>query len=474
VLRGWHALVGNSDFSLRVLGCIIGLLVVAAFWLCARLLGRKAPTLALVLLGFCPTLFVWGDTLRAYGFGIFWITLSFAFFWRVLTRPGWGAVGLACIAAVGSVQTVYTNALLIFACGMAAFLVAARRRDWKLAGLVLLPGAVAALSLLPYVPVLRTTAGWASGLSVDYSFENSLEMLAMALLGQNKPPLWIWIGLAGIGLGAGLLTQFRSVVGSRFDDYRDRAIYALVASLLAFAATMVFFRVVGWGTNIWYYLPMLAVIALSLDTLWDFRSQFSIAPALRAAGALLYIVVTLPSVYEGTMLRMSNLDLIARILQARGAPGDFIFISPYVEGVTFNRHYYGAAKWTTIPQLNYPPYEPSEDILEEYRRPDAIGRVRDSIDQTLQAGNKVWIISSWGLRVPTKQPPPVAPLAKSDPRPLTHFYWRWQDTIAYHLNAHAETASRVEVPCDQPVSVYENSRLGVFSGWKEKPEEAGR
>lgn len=473
-LRGWHALVGNSDFSLRILGCIIGLLVIAAFWLSARLLGRKAPTLALVLIGFCPTLFVWGDTLRAYGFGIFWITLSFAFFWRVLTRPGWASVGLACIAAVGSVQTVYTNALLIFACGMAAFLVAARRRDWKLAGFVLLPGAVAGLSLLPYVPILQTTASWAGGMSVDYSFENSLGMLATALLGLDNPPLWIWIGLAGIGLAAGLFTQFRSVVGSRFDDYRDLAIYALIASLLAFVVTMVFFRVVGWGTNVWYYLPMLAVIALSLDTLWDFRTQFSISPALRAAGALLYLVVTLPFVYEGAMLRLSNLDLIARILQARTAPGDFIIILPYVEGITFNRHFQGAARWTTIPQLKFPPYQTSEDFLEEYRRPDAIRRVLDSIDETLRAGNKVWIASSWGLRIPVNEPAPVAPLAKPDTRPLAHFFWRWQDTIAYQLNARAETASRVEVPCEQPVSVYENSRLAVFSGWKEKPEEAGR
>jgi hypothetical protein len=471
-LRGWHTLVGDSDFFLRLLGCLMGLLIVAAFWLSARLMGRKAPTLALVLLGFCPTLFIWGDTLRAYGFGGFWIVLSFALFWRVATRPSRWTVVLATIAAVCSVQTVYTNALLIFACGMAACLVAVRRHEWKHAGLVLLPGAVAALSLLPYVPVLQATAGWAGGLRVDYSFGNSFKMLAAALLGPNHPPLWIWMGLALIGLGIGLLAQFRSEAG--FRGYRDQAVYALVAGLLAFAVTMIFFRVVGWGTNIWYYLPMLTVVALSLDILWDFRAQFSILPAIRAAAAILYLIVTLPFVYDGAMLRLSNLDLIARTVEARAAPGDFIIILPYVEGITFARYFHGQSKWTTIPQLKYPPFKPSEDVLEEYRRPDAIRRVLDSINETLRAGNKVWIASSWPMQIPAAEPPPVLPLEKSDSRPLGHFFWRWQDAIAYDLNLHATTRSRVEVPCEQPVSIYENSRLAVFSGWKEKPDEPGR
>jgi hypothetical protein len=470
--RGWHFLVGDSDFSLRLLGCLMGLLVIAAFWLSTRLMGRKTPTLALVLLGFCPTLFIWGDTIRAYGLGSFWVVLAFALFWRVEAQPGLWTIVSATVAAVCSVQTVYTNALLIFACGMAACFVAVRRRAWKRAGLVLLPGAVAALSLLPYVPVLQETGRWASGMRVDFSYENSLRMLAAALLGLKNPPVWIWIGLAGLGLGIGLLVQFRPRVESR--DYRDQALYALVAALLGFAATMVFFRVVGWGTNIWYYLPMLTVIALSLDTLWDFRAQFSILPALRAVGAVVYLLVTLPFVYDGAMLRLSNLDLIARTIEARAAPGDFVVILPYVEGITFDRYFHGTAKWTTIPQLKYPPYRPSEDLLIEYRRPDAIRRVLASIDQTLRAGNKVWIACSWPMQIPAAEPPPVLPLEKFDSRPLGYFFWRWQDAIAYELNLHAIARSPVVVSCEQPVSIYENSRLAVFSGWKEKDNQPGQ
>jgi hypothetical protein len=467
-LRGWHALVGDSDFFLRLLGSLIGLLVVAAFWSSARLMGRKAPTLALVLLGFCPTLFVWGDTLRAYGFGIFWIVLSFGLFWRVLTRPTWWTVLLASIAAICSVQTIYTNALLIFACGMAASLVAVRRREWKRAGFVLVPGVLALLSLMPYVPVLQATASWAGGLRVDYSFSNSLRMLAAALLGLNHPPLWIWIGLSGIGLGVGLLAQFPSATGSHSNDERDRAAYALVAAVLAFAATMIFFRVVGWGTNIWYYLPMLAVIALAVDTLWDFRAQFSVLPAIRAGGAVIYLIVALPFVYEGTMLRLSNLDLIAQALEAHAAPGDFIVVFPHVEGITFDRYFHGKANWTTIPQLKYPPFRISDDLLEEYRRPNSIGRVLDSINETLRAGNKVWIASSWPMQIPAAPPDPVLPLRDQDSRPLGFFFWHWLDAITYDLNLHAVGRSRIEIPCEQPVSIYENSRVAVFSGWKEK------
>jgi hypothetical protein len=124
--------------------------------------------------------------------------------------------------------------------------------------------------------------------------------------------------------------------------------------------------------------------------------------------------------------------------------------------------------------LRYPPFTPSEDLLEEYRRPNAIGRIINSINETLRAGNKVWIASSWPMQIPATPPGPVRPLQKPDSHPLGYFFWRWQDTIAYDLDLHAVTRSRIDVPCDQPVSIYENSRLAVFSGWKEKAEEAGR
>src|SRR6478672_9082089 len=51
-LRTWHAFFGGTDFTLRVLGCGIGLICLAGFWISARSTNRRsAPLLALALLG---------------------------------------------------------------------------------------------------------------------------------------------------------------------------------------------------------------------------------------------------------------------------------------------------------------------------------------------------------------------------------------------------------------------------------------
>ena len=124
ILRGWHALVGNSDFALRVLGFLIGVPGVGAFWVNARLTGRQTPIISLLLIGFCPTLMIWGDMLRGYGLGVIFIVLSFALFWQVIERPTWLVILLAAVTSILSVQSLYTNSLLVFACGFAGAVVA--------------------------------------------------------------------------------------------------------------------------------------------------------------------------------------------------------------------------------------------------------------------------------------------------------------------------------------------------------------
>lgn len=186
LLRYWTAIAGDSDFKLRILGCLIGLGCVGAFWLNAKLMGRRTPIVALLLLGFSPTLVIWGDSLRGYGIGVFWIVLAFALFWRLIERPSVWVFAATTAAAVFSVQSVYTNALLIFACGMAAACVAARRRHWARVGLVLLAGALAALTLLPYVPLMRATAEWATLGWVNFSLA-PMPRRAIGTL-QRQPP----------------------------------------------------------------------------------------------------------------------------------------------------------------------------------------------------------------------------------------------------------------------------------------------
>ncbi|MEY2499386.1 MAG: mannosyltransferase [Verrucomicrobiota bacterium] len=463
LLRGWHAIVGDDDFKLRILGCLIGMALVAAFWINARLTRRKTPIVTLLLFGFCPTLLIWGDTLRAYGLGVLGITLCFGLFWRVIERPGAWEIALATLVALVSVQSIYTNALLVFACGMAAVAVAVRRRQWGRAGIVLAIGGVAALSLLPYVGFLRGSSGWASLYRVGFPISASLQMLSAALLGPANALLWTWILLVTAGFLSAIFLQ------PRFAECRDSAFYALVAAVLAFVVTMTYFRVVGWGTNIWYYLPMLAVMSASIDLLWDFRHHLRLVPLARAALTLLVLVITFPTLYGATLTRLSNLDLISDIIAKRATPGDLVIVYPYVDAVSFKRYYHGPIEWMTIPTVAHLPLQHPDDLLDELRRPDAIVPALDKIRRTLQSDHKVWLASTWGWQPPAERPPPVAPLRSNDTRFMGHFLRGWERSFQYVLRAHAEEFYVVPVPSDTPIAHYERSQLYLFSGWHDQP-----
>src|SRR5204862_7475043 len=66
LLRIWSAVGGGgSDFSFRMVGFLVGLLILASLWLNAKVLGSRMPIVSLALLAVNTTLLRWGDSLRA-------------------------------------------------------------------------------------------------------------------------------------------------------------------------------------------------------------------------------------------------------------------------------------------------------------------------------------------------------------------------------------------------------------------------
>ncbi len=67
LLRTWSSLVGGSDPAFRVIGFIVGLLLLGAVWLNGWFFHRSAPLVALSLLALNASVVRWADSLRAYG-----------------------------------------------------------------------------------------------------------------------------------------------------------------------------------------------------------------------------------------------------------------------------------------------------------------------------------------------------------------------------------------------------------------------
>lgn len=469
LLRAWHALVGNSDFALRVLGFLIGVFAIAAFWIAGRLTARRPPLIALGLLGFSPTLIVWGDSLRAYGLAVACIAITFGCFWRVIENPRASVVFAATAAAIASVQSLFTNALLIFACGTAAAVVAVRRGEWPRALLVLGIGGVAGITLLPYVPVLQTTKDWATIRSYALPLRAYTDVLREALEQAGPAAPWAWIVLALAALLSAILLQRGGATDQQAARRADAALYAVIATGIAFFATIAFFRALSWPTSIWYYLPMLAVAAVSIDLALDLSRLVGKASLIRAATAIVLVLLSLSAVVAKVQVRASNLDIVADLLERQAGPEDLIVLQPFTDGITFQRYFNGPTKWMTIPVLEDLTLHRWDHMMDQLRRPDAIRPVLDNVARTLHRGNKVWVISTYPIFAQEKRPPPVRPLQPGDQRRLGNFVSGWAALLVHQLQTHAASMSGVMLPGDQTVNPYEDAHIVMFSGWKDAP-----
>jgi AraC-like DNA-binding protein len=61
--------------------------LIAALWMNARTFGYQYPVMALALIGVAPSVIRWGDSMRAYGFGMLLIVLTMGAIWSYAKLP---------------------------------------------------------------------------------------------------------------------------------------------------------------------------------------------------------------------------------------------------------------------------------------------------------------------------------------------------------------------------------------------------
>src|SRR6266542_6877925 len=84
VVRTWSAAgLGNTDLGLRVLGLLVGLFLLLAFWFASWTMRNGAALLAVTLAGLNVTMIRAGDSLRGYGLGSALAVIALAFIWRL-------------------------------------------------------------------------------------------------------------------------------------------------------------------------------------------------------------------------------------------------------------------------------------------------------------------------------------------------------------------------------------------------------
>jgi len=490
LVRTYSHLVGGGDRELRAFGLAVGLCIAACLWLNARTTARTVPLLSLALLGLDAPFLVFGDSLRGYGMGSALILLTYGLLARALAgKPGarqWPLILLTAVTAIASVQVLMSNAALLLALCAAAVTVAVARRRFGLAAGIAGCGAAAALSLLPYAPQLAAARRQWS-IIVTYPVGAHQIALAFAATVGPRPVLFAWLLLIVVGL-AGVsreLARRRSTVSrpeaaqttQAAEDpwHNGAAAFGGLTIVGAVLANWFFLENLGYTVRPWYLLPLMALLASALDTIFGALSRSGddrqLAMVRLAAVALIAAVQAVP-LWQHLTTRQTNADLVAQEVTTAAAPQDLVVVLPWYYGVSFNRYYSGSARWLTLPDIPDHRIHRYDYLKARLASPHPVDDVLAAVAATLRSGHRVWLAGR------TRWPAPGDPVDMPPPAPGSPAGWhdfpyllQWSRQLGRFLEGHATTVTTVAVPGGEPVDSLEDLSLAVAQGWREGPDQ---
>jgi hypothetical protein len=462
-VRAWSALdLGNTDLGLRVLGLVIGLFLLLAFWFASWTMRNGAPLLAVTLAGLNVTIIRGGDSLRAYGLGSVLGVLALALIWRLTCRPSLAAFSCAVAGAVLSVQSLYQNAFFVFAACCGGVFVCVVERRWRDTLPIIAVGAAAAVSLLPYIPLIVRAQDWYIVAKLGFRFSRGWKQLSVAT-GSPLPIFpWVWVAF-----WIGALATANYVLFWRRDRLSDRdrglILFAGTSLVLAAAGFAAFLKLTDFPTQQWYYMPLIVFSVICLDTIFLAAWRWARPAAMILAGVTIAMafVFELPSV----ICRQTNVDFIAAQLSTQVAASDYVIVYPWHSGVPFQRYYKGAAPWTTVPPLEDHGVHRYDLLKAKMQTKDPIAPVIDRITSTLQSGNRVWLVGNFPF---PQDPPPEILSTLNNPWVWFHVYYsfHWGVQITQFLSAHCQRSAVAMPPSTNCVNPFENLPVFVVTGWK--------
>ncbi len=472
IIREFSALFGPmNDPAFRVLGFVVGVGVIAALWLNARGFRHSLPLVSLVLLAANPVVVRWGDTVRAYGFGILMILITCALVWKFLERPTAMRFAASALAATASVHVVYYNAVLLLALCAGGVAVCAHRRAWKHAVAIVSMGAIAAVSLQPYVPSILGAGSWRAVVRMpDYTFAWFWSKLDEALRPAGSWTLTVWLVLLVLTVLGGLLALAFPKKARLPESRYEVVVFCLVSLLVGVPANYFFLKTLSYYTSPWYYLSVLALTAVCMDGIIGALVQTRRARIARIAVALVLVTATIIPTRRAVRTRLTDVDLVAARLEEVAKPGDLVLVSPWHYGVSFSRYYDGPAAWMTVPPLASHRFVRYDLVVDKMRLRDQTAAVRpviERLEQTLASGHRVFIVGVLLLPSPERQPralPPIQAAAKSLPEGT--YTDQWLLMVGDAIQRHAVRIVPVPVEANRVVSRYENLSIQVAEGWR--------
>jgi hypothetical protein len=502
LLHGLDAVGLATDGSLRTLGMLIGLALAGVLVLNGRWMGYGPPFLTLALIGLSPVVIRWGDSVRAYGLGTLFILLAFGFVWRYAAAPTkevsgfWFLVsGLdpklgtrnlkletsllgAGAAVIASAHTHYSNWVFIFAICTAGALVCAFRKEWRRAATILGIGLVAAVSMLIYLGPVRKEHIWYQVYlppSIPFEYLYSKLIHALSVQGESMPAVWLALYVAG------LLTLITTLARSRIvrttEEQSYLAIYALSTMTIATVGYAVFLKLFRSYTFDWHFVTAMALVATCIEAALGVFRNFTAGRIFRVVFLAGILVVTFGNAQRALQVRLTNLDHVAKVLEARASEKDFVLVASHVVGVTFQRYFKGKAAWDTVPPLDdhrLHRWDLIQEMMTRTRPVDAITPLQEKLAETLQSGGRVWVVGRLEYLPAGAIPMTLGPAPQSIGWSSGAYDLMWSQHTAFFLQTHATREQAVDVSIPEPVSELEVLDLTMFEGWREAPPDVDK
>lgn len=467
LVHGWDAIgFGGSDASLRVFGLLVGLAVLAALWWNSWQFSASPPLISMLLFGLSGTTIRWGDSLRAYGLGVFLLLLALGLIWRVVRSPTLRSTIAAMLVSLLAVNALYQSTLVLATFCLGGVVVAARRRDFKRALLVISIGVPAALSLVPYLGVIKRASEYNLITVAPLDLSRIWLVLHRALSNPNPLLFWVWAVLLPGAIAAGCLLLRPGRKEQAPPDSSDVAWFLLTVLVAVTITYYVFLTTLKFPTEVWYYLVWMGVMAVAIDALVGRWVRADPARTFRIATIVIVTPILAPGAWQRAQVRMTNLDLAAARLSKEAAKGDLIVVHPWFCGVTFNRYYTGGAKWLTLPPLaDYRLHR--NGLFKEQMQLDApIQPVLEKVEATLRGGHVVWLVGHYPFSHPPR-PPPKMPRAGEGPAGWNQapYMTAYGMEVAYFLQAHAGGSAPLNIEIKQAVNPFENFPVRAVTGW---------
>ena len=463
-VRAYTNIFGANDVALRSFGFLAGLAVLSAIWITARLIGRGPPLIALALLGLNATFLFWATTVRGYGLGSAFIILAFGLMATLVSERSRSRIISTALVSAVAVQCLVHNLALVAALTISAGAVSLLRHDFKRLIIFLGILALCFISFLPYLSAYSNS--WSQVVEFPVTARFLWNQFNFALGNPNPGIAFVWHVAFLVLLGAASWKLWRSRSNKQDHDW-NLLLFASLAIIAAAIAYYEFLQTLSYLARSWYFLALISLLAVALDSLSAVLSNQKWIRIGRLAFAVIALVVLPINAWPKILERQTNIDIVAQKISQDAKSNDLIVLAPWHYGISFNRYYHGVTPSITFPSIvdlrvhRYDLFR--EKMLSEY----PIDDVLEKIHQTLANGNRVWIVG--GIKLPPiGREPRTLP-----PAPNANVGWdnvaysdAWMEQLGAFVRTHSERGQNIPVQSGQPINPFEDVPLIVISGWQ--------